>query len=779
MTAIRRTASGATLHVVPSAPPGSSPEEVARRRREQGAMRVPGLEPLARVGAHLFQVSVVAVYGVDGARGELLSAVGSAVGVGALRPSCDVDVDRLNGGVIQGRRVDASSSADVPADTLRFAPVTAVSVPVLTSDGALRGVAWLLAEKARPDLEGAPRDALLEWARAVAAILETAGPNAASGPRAGAGDGSGPVASLPQDSWLGEASLTALLATPSVAVVVTDDEGRIRRFNERAQNRYAGTLARGVALDKLLAPSSASALRATLESGGGRDVEERGTGSGQVQIWRTTFQPLTDQHGTRTGLIVLGVDATVLRPDPGGGADISLPAGPAATSTPQLDPLTGLPNRALAERRLDRDVADARRSGSRVAVAMIALDRFKRVNDSLGHAQGDALLRQVGERISSCTVEGDTVARLGGDEFLVILAGVGADRPALPQVHRIHQAVQETFHVNGNELVVSATVGVACFPDDAEDGATLRQYADIALHRAKERGRGRIERFEASMQTSAEDRLRIERELRRALGDRHFVLHYQPKYALADGRMTGTEALIRWVHPDRGIVSPGQFIPVAEETGLILPIGTWSLVEACKQRRIWRDLGLSMGGVAVNVAAPQFTRRDFVGTVERALRTSGLEPAQLELEVTESMLMDDVRGAAERLSELRTIGVKVSVDDFGTGYSSLAYLQRLPVDVLKIDRTFVKDLDADGTDGQQARVLAQAITGLGHSLGLRVVAEGVETPAQLAVLREFACDEAQGFLFARPSPAEAIGDGVPMPLLPAERQWFNPEDRHR
>jgi len=866
VTALRRTASGATLHVVPSeAPSGGKEREALRLRDELTRARVPGLEPLVRVGTELLGVPAAAVYGVTEDRAELWAAVGPARVVAAFHGSCPLGdgADDLSGPV--AFRMAPDRIGFLPLDARRYAPVTVLVVPIFGAQGALVAVSYFLSDHPRPELEDGSVPAVLHhWTRAAASLLvrgalameegaDGVGASAGGHPEEGSGarsvgggapgetgpasrevsgpivvpregeppgpdDPPGPGPRLPrmQGDPVPSRAFEALLATGSLAVVLTDRDGRVRCFNERAQRHWVGALEVGASLESVLSDVAAARFREALGVAGPRGLEgggggpgsppaaetaagqaslEAGTGSsggvpgptgnaappsvtepapgeveertgepGSLRIWRTTFEPFGDGPGDPdAGILVIGTEATVLRPP--AATDGVLPPAPTGPAPP-LDELTGLPNRALAERRLERDLREARREGHGVAVAMIALDRFKRVNDSLGHAHGDALLRQVGERIASCTADADSVARLGGDEFLVILNRIGRSRAALPELHRIHQAVQEPFHVNGNELVVSATAGIACFPEDAAEGPTLRQYADIALHRAKERGRGRIERFEAAMQTSAEDRLRIERELRRALGDRHFILHYQPKYALADGRMTGAEALIRWLHPDRGMVSPGQFIPVAEETGLILPIGTWSLVEACKQRRVWRDLGLAIGGVAVNVSAPQFARRDFVGTVERAIRTSGLDPAQLELEVTESMIMDDVHSAAERLAELRSLGVKVSVDDFGTGYSSLSYLQRLPVDVLKIDRTFVKDLDAAGTEGQQARVLAQAITGLAHSLGLRVVAEGVETVEQLGVLREFGCDEAQGFLFARPIPAEQLGDDVPGSLSP-------------
>jgi EAL domain-containing protein (putative c-di-GMP-specific phosphodiesterase class I) len=295
-------------------------------------------------------------------------------------------------------------------------------------------------------------------------------------------------------------------------------------------------------------------------------------------------------------------------------------------------------------------------------------------------------------------------------------------------------------------------VGIARFPDDGLDASALLRHADIALHRAKESGPGRLAIFDDAMRASAEETLQIERELREALRLGQLMLFYQPKYAIEDRRVIGAEALMRWKHPERGMVSPGRFIPVAEETGLVVPMGTWALIEVCRQRKKWQDAGLPVGRVSVNVSGLQFQRLDFVGTVTRALKSASLDPELLELELTETIIMSDADGATDKLSELRRLGVHVSVDDFGTGYSSLAYLQKLPVDVLKIDRSFVQDLDTEGLKGEQARALAQAITFLGHQLGLEVLAEGVETPGQLEQLAMVGCDGVQGYIFGRPIP---------------------------
>ncbi|MCB9596705.1 MAG: bifunctional diguanylate cyclase/phosphodiesterase [Sandaracinaceae bacterium] len=422
------------------------------------------------------------------------------------------------------------------------------------------------------------------------------------------------------------------------------------------------------------------------------------------------------------------------------------------------DAVTGLPDRRMLEEPVEVALDDAEREGTGVAVAILALDRFQRIDDWLGRDVGDGLLRQVAERLLDTTTENDLVGRGSGDEFLAVLTGHPRGASALALADRMLQSVREPFHVQGYELSLSASVGIARYPEDANDGGSLLRYAGIALHRAKaSRRRGRIECFTAELREQVERRGDLERHLRRALGAGELLLHYQPKVALDSRRSTELEALIRWQRHD-GLVSPGHFLPVAEESELIVPIGSWVLLEACRQVSRWRAAGLDIECVSVNVSAHQFARADFVGTVQRVLSSTRVDPRHLELEVTETSLMDDVQAAVEKLSALRELGVRVSVDDFGTGYSSLAYLQRLPVDVLKIDRAFVKDLDVGGVAQQHATALTQAITGLGHSLGLEVLAEGVETVAQLDALVTLGVDAVQGYFFSRPLDASRVPD---------------------
>lgn len=423
------------------------------------------------------------------------------------------------------------------------------------------------------------------------------------------------------------------------------------------------------------------------------------------------------------------------------------------------DPVTGLPDRQMLIAPMTRAIEEAQDKGTGVGVARLSLDRFQRIDDWLGRSVGDELLRQVAERLLETTTDADLVGRGSGDEFVVVLNGRPRDRSVLAFAHRLQQSIREPFHVHGYELSLSASVGVARFPDDADDVDRLLRFAGMALHRAKaSRQRGKIECFTDELRAAVEQRGDLERHLRRALGAGELLLHYQPKIDLYTNRSTSFEALIRWQR-NGTLVSPGHFLPVAEESELIVPIGAWVLLEACRQLRRWMQAGLVVDSVSVNVSAQQFAREDFVGTVARAVKSSGLEPKHLELEVTETSLMESIDEAVEKLGALRKMGIKVSVDDFGTGYSSLAYLQRLPVDILKIDRAFVKDLDAPGKkERNHAHALAEAITVLGHSLGLKVLAEGVETNLQLEAVCGLGCDEVQGYYFSRPLPAADVPD---------------------
>lgn len=426
-----------------------------------------------------------------------------------------------------------------------------------------------------------------------------------------------------------------------------------------------------------------------------------------------------------------------------------------------LDLVTGLPDRATmmdeTMRRLER--AEVLQTG--VAFVVVALDRFRRVNETLGQQMGDGVLRQVGERLRESVGEHDLVGRRAGDEFLIVVADDGHASSIHVMVDQLQQSLREPFHVHGQEILLSASIAVVRYPMDASEPQALFRCADIALARAKQSGRGKTVVFDKAMLEAVEQRAELERELRVALREGQLVLHYQPKFRVHDRRMVGCEALCRWKHPVKGLVSPGQFIPVAEDSGLIVPLGTWALGEVCRQADAWRRAGLDAGRISVNVSALQFARPDFVGTVKRSLQAANIEGALIELELTESIVMDDVENVAQRLRELRALGVAISIDDFGTGYSSLGYLRSLPVDVLKIDRAFVKPLDQGGEEARGAQALAGAIATLARGLGLEVLAEGVETEAQFEALDKLGCEVIQGFLLGRPVPAETLIKTMP------------------
>jgi diguanylate cyclase (GGDEF)-like protein/PAS domain S-box-containing protein len=425
------------------------------------------------------------------------------------------------------------------------------------------------------------------------------------------------------------------------------------------------------------------------------------------------------------------------------------------------DALTGLPNRALLFDRLAQALNQAHRGGHQVALLFVDIDRFKVINDTLGHPTGDALLCEAGSRLGLVLREGDTVARIGGDEFLILLPRIFAARDVAQVATKLISALSGLpFSVLGNTLHATASIGISLYPQDGNDADTLIKHADIALYEAKNRGRNNYQMFDPRMNAMAHQRLLIENFLRRALIRGEFVVYYQPRVSLATGVPTGMEALIRWRHPERGVITPGDFIPVAEEIGMIGEIGDWVLRTACRQARAWQADGLPPLRLAVNVSPRQLREKDFRHRVEQALLDTGLPAAFLDLELTESSIMADPEGAIETLSQIRRLGVHIAVDDFGTGYSSLAYLKRLPVDCLKIDRAFVSGIPDDAEDV----VIAQTILAMAKSLKLSVVAEGVETPAQRDFLRGEGCDEGQGYLFSKPLPPEELAEFIRWPI---------------
>ena len=422
------------------------------------------------------------------------------------------------------------------------------------------------------------------------------------------------------------------------------------------------------------------------------------------------------------------------------------------------DPLTDLPNRSLFLNRVDHALKRAGRRGENVAVLFMDLDNFKVINDSLGHEVGHELLVAVAGRLSSCLRPTDTAARLGGDEFVVLLEDVEDPREATNVALRIEEALRAPFWVGGHNLFVTTSVGIALGGEDKERSGDLLRNADLAMYRAKEGGKNSHAVFEPSMNEKALERLGMEADLRRALEKQEFRVHYQPKVHLRSGRIVAQEALVRWEHPERGLVPPAEFIPLAEETGLIVELGRWVLEQACTQLGEWQrlyptDPPLRM---SVNLSAAQFKRPDLGASITEVLRRTGLDPRDLILEITESMVVEDVGAALVTLQELKSLGVKIAVDDFGTGYSSLSYLKRFPVDYLKIDRSFVEGLGRDSKD----EGLVSATIELAHALGLEAIAEGVETAEQLERLRDLGCELAQGFFFQKPSPSDTASQSL-------------------
>jgi diguanylate cyclase (GGDEF)-like protein/PAS domain S-box-containing protein len=416
------------------------------------------------------------------------------------------------------------------------------------------------------------------------------------------------------------------------------------------------------------------------------------------------------------------------------------------------DALTGLPNRALLKDRLQQGIAQSRRDGRNVALIFIDLDHFKSINDSLGHDTGDELLKLLAKRMQSALRAGDTVARLGGDEFVILLQD-GIARHQLDGVaQKIFETIASPCDITGHHLYPGASMGIAVYPQDGADADALMRSADTAMYAAKEQGRNNYRFYSAEMNNDLREWLQLSNDLRRALDEREFELHYQPKMNIATGAFAGMEALIRWRHPQLGMVAPSRFIPVAEENGLIGAIGLWVLDEACRQMRAWLDAGLEPLRVAVNLSAAQCRGDELMRQVHGALACHRLEGRRLELEITESIVMADAEETIRAFWTLREIGVRVAVDDFGTGYSSLSYLKRLPVDNLKIDKSFVDDIESDPNDVE----IIRAIIAMAHTLGMRVIAEGVETQSQLDCLRQAGCDELQGYHYAKPLPAEAV-----------------------
>ena len=417
------------------------------------------------------------------------------------------------------------------------------------------------------------------------------------------------------------------------------------------------------------------------------------------------------------------------------------------------DSLTGLPNRHVYNDRINHAIARALRHNRRFGIMFIDLDRFKIINDTLGHHVGDLLLKGVAERLLGSVRKSDTVARLGGDEFTILLEEIHGTADAEAVARKLLAALARPFCLERQDLSVTASIGISVFPKDGQDLVTLTKNADMAMYHAKESGKNNVQCFQPSMSYKAHEAMSYESKLRGALDRGEFSLAYQPQVNVASNRIVGLEALLRWKTPNLGQVPPAQFVPLAEETGLILPIGEWVLNTACQQNKLWQLAGLPPVRVAVNISGRQLEHAGFLQVLDRALASSGLDPQWLELELTESAIMGKARFSVGTLGAIQARGVHLSIDDFGTGYSSLAALKRFPIDKLKIDQSFIRDIADDPDDA----AITRAIIAMGHSLKLQVIAEGVETEEQLKLLRAEGCEHVQGFLFSAPLPPEAIG----------------------
>ena len=420
------------------------------------------------------------------------------------------------------------------------------------------------------------------------------------------------------------------------------------------------------------------------------------------------------------------------------------------------DALTGLPNRASFTEHLEESMRRAKRAGWPLALLFLDLDLFKRVNDSLGHDAGDRLLRVAAERIRRAVREADMLFRMGGDEFTVLLEDVRGPEEAAMVSSRVLEAMAEPLQLQHHEISVTASIGIALYPRDDVVAERLLKSADTAMYRAKELGRNRYAFFAPEMNERVESQILVEAALRRGLKNHEFVLHFQPRVSVASGRATGAEALLRWRHPEWGLVEPARFVPLLEETGMVVPVGAWVLAEACRQARSWQDAGLPPLRVSVNLSSRQFRSETLLDSVSEALRASRLQPQMLELELTESLLVENVEHAMGVMGKLKAIGAAISIDDFGTGYSSLGYLKRFPIDSLKIDKSFVRDIATSPKDA----AIVKAISALARSLGIGLIAEGVEEAWQVEFLRGRHCTEMQGFLFSRALPPEQVVDAL-------------------
>jgi diguanylate cyclase (GGDEF)-like protein len=519
--------------------------------------------------------------------------------------------------------------------------------------------------------------------------------------------------------------LQLLLAESRELILVTDGEGRITRNSAAAQTLLLAQGAGQHDLFSLMPEADDVALQRTLA--------EKGEWRGEATLHDGRSYRITAQQ-----LVAKGSTLWLIAPLDGGEERVS-----------HFDRLTGLPDQHLFMDRARQTFYSAQRQQQSVAMLALGVDNFARINDGLGHGAGDRILQQLGGRLREAVRSSDTVARIAGDQFAFVLTLTEADH-AVVVAHKLQAAVQTPFEVSGQRVTLSVSIGITVYPDDGRQPDRLLKQAESAMRHGKKLGGNHYQFYASEMNSKARRRIELENQLRAALYNEEFLLHYQPKVDVESGAIVGAEALVRWQHPERGLLPPGEFIPVAEESGLISPLGAWVLREACRQNRQWQQQGLPPVRISVNMAAPQFCDRDIVVQVAAILSETGLEPQLLELEITENLLIGDIEAIEEKLKGFRDLGLQIAIDDFGTGYSSLSYLSRFPITTLKIDRAFVHDLEHN----QNTAEIARAIIGLSLGLQLNVVAEGAETIEHVTFLKEQGCDTVQGFFYSRPLPAE-------------------------
>jgi len=542
----------------------------------------------------------------------------------------------------------------------------------------------------------------------------------------------------------------ALLCTGD-AVVISDSSERVTHLNSAAEliTGWSQKEAQGQPLSKIFGIVDGETRK--VQTG-----EPRPTSEANRNISRTSSGSLLRRDGVELNIKNCTAHIRDRDGNISGMVAVFHDLGAARVKTLELshqaqhDFLTGLPNRSLVNDRITQAISFARRYRKQLAVMFVDLDLFKRINDSLGHAVGDRLLQEVASRIVACVRRSDTVGRHGGDEFVVLLSQVGHAEDAVFIARKILSSLANGYLIDQKHLQINASIGVSTFPDDGQDAETLIHRVDTAVYEAKNLGRDNYQFFRPEMQARVVEWQSLEGSLRCALERNEFILMYQPKIDLHTGEISGVEALLRWKHPERGLIQPLKFVPIAEESGLIVPIGHWVLLEACRQARLWTAAGLPPVRIAVNVSALQFASKDFLSSVHAALISTGMDPRNLELEFTETVLMEDAESAMQTLRALKAIGVQLAIDDFGVGYSSFSYLRKFPLDALKVDRSFINDISSNPDNA----TILSALINIGKSLKHRVVAEGVETEEQLHFLQKEGCSEGQGYFFCRPVIAE-------------------------